>query len=168
MIFFNPKTKIVLGFAFIAAVITVILCIRAWQPQRQVERHHAALLEAVGERDWKQLDQLIDPAFKHPKGYDKAWVLKESGEVRRHFFALVVNGIPEIELAPEGNRATVHSLIRLEGSGTAVASYVISEVNNNTTPFVFTWERKSWKPWDWQLTGVDHPFVERGGSGGDW
>lgn len=161
MDFFNPKTRIILGSALVAAIFTIIACFRAWQPGRQVERHHAALLEAVGERDWKALDQLIDPAFKHPKGHDKAWVLKEAGEVRRHFFALTVNGIPEIQLAPAGDSAVVHALIRLEGSGTAVASYVISEVNSNSTPFTFHWKKMSWKPWDWQLTAIDHPFVDR-------
>jgi hypothetical protein len=161
---FNPKSKASLLFGAAIAAMVTVRCIWLWQPERQVELHQQHFIEAVSDRKWKKIDHFLAEDFRDRFDHDKAWALKESREVLRQFFALTVKeNRTNLALATPGRQeATVTSTLKIEGGGTPIAEYAKTTVNSSTKPFTFTWKQKSWKPWDWQLTSIDHPLMARG------
>lgn len=143
-----------LALAFIAALLG---CLWLWQPARQVAKHQAHLLDAAEDRSWTRFGKLIDPAFTDRWGHDKAFVTRETREWLRQFFSLTIRREAlSLEMPPGGGRGIVRVRLRLEGNGTALAQMAQNEVNEITEPWVFEWTRKSWKPWDWQLSRADN------------
>lgn len=162
--FHNAKFPFLCGV--VLALILGVRCIRLWQPERQIELHQAHLLTALGDRHWKKVDRFIAPTFTDRVGHDKAWVLRESREVLRQFIALDIKAIdPEIEpLAATPEIGVVRSRLQIIGTGSPIANYAKETVNSSTHPFLFTWKRQSWKPWDWQLTTLDQPILDQAGQ----
>jgi len=164
---FNVKSKYPLLTGAAVCLFVAARCFWLWQPERQVLLHQRHFLDAVGDRKWKKIEAFLADDFRDRFGHDKAWALRESKEVLRHFFALTIEDSETAAsfTTPEGagpNMATVTAFLKLAGSGTALAEYAKSEVNRSREPFTFAWRKQSWKPWDWQLTTVDHPLVGRG------
>ena len=75
-------------------------------------------------------------------------------------FVTIENRIDSCEMA--GDQATARAVIKISGSGGGVAQLVMERVNTLSGPFTFAWRKASWKPWDWQLTRVDHPQLSTG------
>jgi len=161
---FNPKSKVSLLFGAAIFILVAVRCIWLWQPERQVLLHQEHFIEAVSDRKWKKIDRFLADDFRDRFGHDKAWALKESREVLRQFFALTVLGedTSNTFTTPDRRDATVTATLKIEGGGTPIAEYAKTEVNRSQHPFTFTWKQQSWKPWDWQLTSIDHPLMERG------
>jgi hypothetical protein len=161
---FNPKSKASLLFGAAVFVLVAVRCIWLWQPERQVELHQRHFVGAVSDRKWKKIDRFLAEDFRDRFGHDKTWALKESREVLRQFFALTVReeNTTIAFTTPERREATVTATLKIDGGGTPIAEYAKSTVNSSQHPFTFTWKQKSWKPWDWQLTSIDHPLMERG------
>ncbi len=160
---FNLKPKTLFLIGAVAGLLLGGRCVWLWQPERQVSLHQRHFLEAVADRKWKKIAAALADDFRDSAGHDKAWALKESREVLRQFFVLSVR---EREAGtafatPERREATVTTRFRLEGNGTPVAEYAMEVVNGSGAPFVFVWKRQGWKPWDWQITAIRHPLVQR-------
>jgi len=158
--FFNRKTLLTVILAGI--LLGGIHGYRLWQPARQVALHQRHFLDALENRDWDRLGRFLADDFTDRYGHDKAWILQEAGEVRRHFFVLTIEEREsDLRLDPEETSAEVTSLVRISGNGTALATEVQLIVNRESAPFHFRWKRQSRKPWDWQLVSVDHPLLAR-------
>lgn len=151
---FQLKWKILL----IAAVLIALRCLWLWQPERQVMLHQQHFLEAAQDRSWAKFDGFFDDGFRLPNGQDKAWTLRQAHEVLREFMALEIRAT-DTTITVEGATGRVRSMIRIEGNGMELAQMAKAAVNGSKDPFEFTWKRGSWKPWDWRLTGVDHPLL---------
>lgn len=130
-----------------------------WQPERQVERHTAAFLKAVERRNWDGVAGSIADNYSDRWEHDKEFVLRESREVFRQFFFLKIQSEPGTP-AISGREGTLRSRIRLAGDGSPIAHFAVEKVNALQGPFVFTWQRSGWAPWQWQLTRIDHPELE--------
>ncbi len=167
---FNPKSKSSLLFGAVICALVAARCIWLWQPERQVLLHQKHFLYAVEERKWKKIDAFLAEDFRDRFDHDKAWVIKESREVLRQFFALtVLETDPSHAFSlPERTAATITTMLRIEGNGTPIAEFAKDAVNTSNQPFTFVWKQQSWKPWDWQLTSVDHPLMERARGRGEW
>ena len=143
----------------LAAVAIVIFLALLWQPARQVRLHQAHFLKAVGKRNWETVGQFIEAEYHDRWGHDKENVLAQSAQVFGQFLFCNLQS-EERSLVLENGRATVGAKLTMGGTGSPIADYAIQRVNALTEPFVFQWVRKSWKPWDWELTVVDQPQLE--------
>jgi len=151
--------KIRLALASLALIFTsaVLGCFWLWQPERQVWKHQTHLLDAAENRSWSRFNSFIDPAYSDRWKHDKAFITRETREWLRQFFALTIRREVVSQEMPDSTHAIIRARLRLEGNGTALAQMAQDEVNGITEAFVFEWTRKSWKPWDWQLTRADNP-----------
>src|SRR5215210_5686323 len=136
--------KFPLALASLGLVVLALYCLWLWQPERQVLKHHENLLLAAEKRSWNRFTDLIDPQYSDRWGHDRVFIVRETREWLRQFFALTVTGdIVTYEAVDGRGRVVAH--IKLDGNGTALAQLAKSEVNSLREPFVFEWKRKSWK-----------------------
>lgn len=153
------QTKI--GF-FVAAVV-LLRCIWIWQPERQVRLHQRHLLDAAQDRNWKKLSAFLDDGFRSSGGHDKTRALQDANEVLRPFFTLqILDSEKDVSMEPGTGR--VCTVLRMEGKGMELGELIRSAVNASHEPFVFTWKRASWKPWDWRLVRAEHPLIGLAGG----
>ena len=153
----DAKTlRLTLGLAAVAIVIFLALL---WQPARQVRLHQAHFLKAVGKRNWETVGLFIAAEYHDRWGHDKENVLAQSAQVFGQFLFCNIQS-EERSLVLENGRATVGARLTMGGTGGPLADYAMQRVNALTEPFVFKWVKKSWKPWDWELTEVDQPQLE--------
>jgi hypothetical protein len=130
-----------------------------WQPERQVRLHHAHFLGAVERRKWDKVQGFVADNYSDRWGHDKEFVLREAREVFRQFLFLTIQGEPQ-SCSITGREAEIRAPIRLAGDGSPIAHLVVERVNALREPFAFAWARQSWRPWDWQLTRLDHPALD--------
>jgi hypothetical protein len=154
-------SNIKIKFLVVAFVIAAARCIWLWQPERQIFLHQRHLLDAAENHKWSKIAGFLDSNFRDRFGHDKAWALRESQEVLRQFFALTIHD-RDTTLEMSRDTAKVKTYLRLEGTGTPIAEAAQEAVNSaQDQPFEFSWRHASWLPWDWKLTSVDHPLIER-------
>ena len=145
----------------LAAVALLLLALHAawlWQPERQVRLHQAHFLKAVERRKWDRMAGFIAENYSDRWGHDKGFVVSGSREVFRQFLFLTVEHAVA-SCVVEGGAATVRAAVKISGTGGPVAQYAMGKVNSLGEPFDFHWEKRSWKPWDWQLVRVSHPVL---------
>lgn len=148
--------RLTIGLAAVAIVIFLALL---WQPARQVRLHQEHFLKAVAKRDWQSVGQFISAEYHDRWGHDKENVLVQSAQVFGQFLFCNIQS-EERSLLLENGNATLSAKITMGGTGGPIADFATQRVNALTEPFVFKWVRKSWKPWDLELTEVDQPQLE--------
>jgi hypothetical protein len=151
--------KLLRPFAAAALFVVVLYCVLLWQPTRQVRLHQAHLLRAIEKRNWPRVAEFIAENYSDRWGHDKEFVLREAREVFHHFVFLTVKQ-EEQGARVESGQGTVVTRIILLGTGSPVADFAKQRLADLEEPFTFRWRQQSWKPWDWQLTGFDHPELE--------
>jgi hypothetical protein len=134
-----------------------------WQPERQVRLHTAHLLKAVEGRRWKKVDSLVADNYSDRWSHDKEFVLRGSNEVFSQFLFLTIPS-ETLECSVSGSTGVTRDRVKIAGTGSPIAQEAMERVNRLRQPFVFTWERMSWKPWDWRLTRFDQPELEIGST----
>jgi hypothetical protein len=130
-----------------------------WQPERQVRLHTAHLLKAVEGRRWNKVQSFVADNYSDRWSHDKEFVLRESKEVFRQFLFITIQG-ETLSCSISGSTGVTRDRVKISGSGSPIAELAMERVNRLRQPFVFTWERASWKPWDWRLTRFDQPELE--------
>lgn len=145
-------------------VLLTLRCLWLWQPERQLLKHHENFLKAAANRDAEKMAEFLSPDYSDRWGHDKAFLARESREILRHFFTLEITGDQTWIRLPEETpeRGSVSSILRMNGTGTAIAQMAQAEVNGLTEPFVFQWVKAGWKPWDWKLMSIDHSQLHLG------
>ena len=152
--------------AAVLALSVAAWCCRQWQPERQVQLHQRHFLEAAQNRDFRKLKALLDDSFRASGGQDKTAALQQMAEGLRYFFSLEI-AASETETSIDGAKAKITARLRLSGQGSAPANAIQDLVNSSKDPFQFTWQRQSWKPWDWRLVYAGHPYITSAVTG-DW
>ncbi len=149
-----------------AAIIVVALWL-AWflQPERQVRRHTALLLNAIEGRNWEKLNNLMADSYTDRWKHDKGTVLEALPQVFGQFLFLNVEHETSAVEVLGGTGQTI-TRMKMSGSGGPIAQYVMEKVNNLSEPFTFHWYQRSAWPWDWELGRVDHPSLDPGGMRG--
>lgn len=152
--------------AIVVLLVVTAWCVRQWQPERQVRLHQDHLLEAAGKRDLQKLKEILDDGFQTSGGQDKTAALQQLAEGLRYFFSLEISG-SETQISVGPAEAIVSTRLRMNGRGVAAADAMQDLVNSSKDPFLFTWQQKSWKPWDWRLVYAGHPFITSAATG-EW
>ncbi len=134
-----------------------ILCggwlLRDLRPSHQLEKQNARFLQAMENRNWKAVGTFIAEDYKDYWGLDRQTLVKASQEVFGQFFVVQIAAHdPKVSLT--GRDGIITCRIQVGGSGTPLATEVISYMNDLKGDFQFAWKRKSWKPWDWKLHSV--------------
>jgi len=154
----------ILGGVIILMLIVFFLMAR-WDSEEQLMRHQARLITAVEGRKWKKIDAMMAADFTDNAGHDKAWALREPREALRHFMTLTIAPkqptfqvlYPKREGDPM--TGTVSTWLHFDGNGTPFAHIIKDTANSTSDPFLFTWRKESWKPWDWKLVSISHPLL---------
>ncbi len=127
---------------------------RLWQPEEQVRKHSAHLLEAIAHKDWTKFGAFIDADYHDQWGNDRATVLARTREVFRYLRGVRINAIgPNVRL--ESDRGVWQAYVVIDGNDdNELMGVVKARVNAIKTPFELEWRRISGKPWDWKLVSV--------------
>src|SRR4051812_44654384 len=76
------------------ATITIGLFLwRLWQPEQQVRKHSAHLLETIAHKDWKKFDTFIDINYHDQWGNDRQTVSARTREVFRYLRGFRISAI---------------------------------------------------------------------------
>jgi hypothetical protein len=143
-----------------ALALLVSLWLRSrWQPARQARVHTEKLLSAVESKDWSELSRLMANDYTDTWGNEKADVLERVREVFAQFFAPELKAGPMTVETMDG-RVVVRAPVSLRGRGGPMAEVAVQRVGALREPFVFTWRKESWRPWDWVLTRVEQPELK--------
>jgi len=127
-----------------------------WQPERQVRLHTSHFLKKVERRNWDAARKFLADDYSDRWQHDRDSAVSEAREAFRQFLFLTIeNRTDSCEMAPDS--ATTRTVIKISGNGGPVAQLVMERVNTLQGPFTLAWRKASWRPWDWQLTSVDHP-----------
>jgi hypothetical protein len=127
-----------------------------WQPERQVRLHTSHFLKKVERRNWDDARNFLAPDYSDRWTHDRDSAVADLREAFRSFlFVTIENRTDSCEL--HGDRGTTRTVLKISGNGGPVAHLIMERVNGLHGPFTFDWRKASWKPWDWELTGVEHP-----------
>jgi hypothetical protein len=123
-----------------------------------VRLHSEHLVQRVEGRSWQAVENFVAPDYHDDWGDDRARLLTRLRLVGRFFFDLTI--------APSQERTQVNppdgtwsARIQLDGRGEAAAE-IKARINSLTTPFVLSWRKESWKPWDWKLVKLANESLE--------
>jgi hypothetical protein len=144
-------------FAIFAGLV-LVWALWFYRAEHQVARCHRSLINAVESRNWAKLHAITSDDFMAGL-YSKEESIAAGQEALRPFLSIQLAESEDVWLRERPQVYVRHALIRMEGKGGGYADMVISAVNAQTEPFVFTWQRMSRKPWDWKLTRVEHPLL---------
>jgi hypothetical protein len=140
--------------ASVGVLIILVFGLWFWRPARQVRLHQRNLLEAVEQRDWGKLANLLAPDYTDHWGFDKQTAPEAARKAFSQFMFLTVRTEnPQWDIEKKNARYTAN--LKLEGSGGPLTEIVEDHVNSLRGPFAFEWVHRSWKPWDWQLATVE-------------
>ena len=148
--------KLLLRIVAYTAVAILIWALWFYQPGRQLERAHTHLLKTLESRNWNKLRAMTADDFMAGL-YAKNEAIENGREILQPFFSIHFTE-SEKTLRREGPQSVISTRIHMEGSGMGYAPAVVSVVNDQKDPFVFTWQQMSWKPWDWKLVRAEHPL----------
>jgi hypothetical protein len=150
---FRRKILCALGLVIIVAG---LLLAWHWSPARQVALHQQHLLQAVENRNWSKVSGFLAEDYRDRWRQDKSLALANLRQALADFLAL---GVQEKGRTLEwrNNDAVVRAHLQLVGSGGPIAQFVLQKLDEFHEPFVFTWQHRSWHPWDWALIAVDQP-----------
>jgi hypothetical protein len=134
-----------------------LFLIRLWQPEPQVRRHSAHLLEAIGHKDWSAVAAFIGTDYHDQWGNDRAAALERIHEVFRYLHGVRISAAgPDVRL--ENRVGYWQAGIMIEGAEESeLMAAVKRRVNTLQAPFELEWHRMSGKPWDWKLVAVRNP-----------
>jgi hypothetical protein len=147
-----------LALSLAAPALAIYLAL-LWQPARQVRLHQEHFLQAVAKRKWADVGQFIGADYHDRWGHDKENVLAQAAQVFGQFVFCDFQS-EERSLTLADGTGTVIARLTLGGTGGPVAEYAKQRVSTLTEPFTFKWVRRSWKPWDWELTEIDQPQLQ--------
>ncbi|CAN5372507.1 hypothetical protein BH23VER1_BH23VER1_37250 [soil metagenome] len=140
----------------LAIALAVYLIAYHWAPERQVARRQAAFVGAIDGADHGTYSRLISPSYSDRWGFTHDSAIQGIRDLSRHFLSLQADYSPA-SLVAEGETWVATGQLKLGGQGNAIAQEAVARANRLTEPFTFSWQKESWKPWDWQLVQIDHP-----------
>lgn len=141
----------------VAFVIGIWLA-QLWGAENQVRMHSEHLVHQVERRNWSAVGNFIAADYHDDWGDDRARLLTRLRLVGRFFFGLTIT-TSEARAQVNVPNGIWKARIQMEGRGEAAAE-VTSRMNSLTTPFVLSWRRESWKPWDWKLVRAANESLE--------
>jgi hypothetical protein len=150
------------GGAVVLAALALFFALPYLSPSRGLERAWDDLLTAIEDKDAEALERRMAANYRDGFGFDRAGAIEAMIKVRGQFVVCRLRREKsELALDPSGKSAITRALMRLSGNGSPAAQGAIHASQASETPTSFRWRRETWKPWDWQLVGLDNPDAAR-------
>ena len=146
-------------WGFGVALLTALLLLWLWQPERQVRRHTENFFRSIEQKNWKSTADFIGDDYQDQWGHDRARALERVREVFRYLRAVRINPA-HANVLVEKRRAQWIARITIEADEGEAGTLIKERVNSVTTPFELEWRRLSAKPWDWKLVRVSNSSLE--------
>ena len=148
--------------ALSAIVVALLLWgIWFWQAERTVARAFASLVQQVEKRNWEGVQDRIAEDYKDRWGLDREEAIRLGSEALRQFFLLEIRPVDPVEIQEQdGGTWVVSSRLQIAGTGSAISAMIVDRANALSEPFVFSFDKQSWKPWDWKLIRMDQSQLE--------
>lgn len=141
------------------ALLTSLLLLYLWQPERQVRKHSENLFHAIEQKDWDRLGDLIAADYQDQWSHDRTRVLERLREVFRYLREVrIISSSSTIQTDKRTARWT--GKIVIEADQGEIGTLIKERVNSLATPFELEWRRFSAKPWDWKLVRVSHSGLQ--------
>ena len=138
----------------LVAVGIALFLMRLWQPENQVQKHSAHLLDAIGQKDWARFGEFIAEDYHDQWGNDRTTVLERTREVFRRLRGVRIDAIGSNVRVENGN-GFWRANIQLGGEDNSeLMAELKARVNSLKAPFELEWRHVSGKPWDWKLVTV--------------
>lgn len=141
------------------ALLTALLLLWLWQPERQVRRHTENFFRSIEQKDWKFTADFIGDDYQDQWGHDRARALEQLREVFRYLRFVRIRASPA-NVMVEKRSAQWIARITIEADEGEAGTLVKERVNSLSTPFELEWHRLSAKPWDWKLFRVSNSSLE--------
>jgi hypothetical protein len=114
---------------------------------------------ALERRNFQDVSRLLADDYRDRWQQDKSIVIERCQQVFGQFAMLTIEH-ERGDLQAQGDRWALGERVRLKGLGGPIAIAAREEVNALPGRFTMIWQRRSWKPWDWELKSVEHPGLE--------
>ena len=148
--------------SLLALVLVIGLWLAWWvlgrSPESQVRAAQAALIEAIEDRDWDELQELLAENYTDAYGHTRESAIQDGRKYLSGFFTLTLKTEQTAIQAVPG-QGVVKTHLKLEGNGAGYSQLVLSHVNQLTEPWIFHWHNPGRWPWNWQVTLVLHDQV---------
>ena len=138
----------------VGLVVTVVASLTIWRAEAQVMAHQKEFLRAVEDRKAKKIDRLLAANYADAWGFDRLDVLLACDDLRRCFLA-VGFAVQDEKVEVSGGTGSYQARLRLQGSPVGAGQFIRERANRLREPFVFTWRKAGWLPWDWRLHRID-------------
>lgn len=150
----------------VRSILTLVLMASLWlawwvfgrSPEAQVHAAQVALIEAVEERDWDEVQEFLAANYTDAYGHTRESAIQEGKKYLSGFYTLTLKTDPTALRAAKG-QGMVTMMIRLEGNGIGYSQLVLGHVNQLTEPWTFHWSNPGRWPWDWQVNMIHHDQV---------
>ncbi|MFV0415740.1 MAG: nuclear transport factor 2 family protein [Chthoniobacterales bacterium] len=131
----------------------------SWQPKRQVEKALQRTLAAVENKDGVDLAAQIANDYSDEWGFNRPQAVEYASQGLKQFFWITI--VPQnTNIEIDGDTATITCNLLFEGHGTSLAQIALDRAQALKEPFVFSFRRESWKPWDWKISSASQPEVQ--------
>lgn len=141
---------------YVGLILTFLLGVwltQLWGTEKQVKLHTEHFLQRIEKRDWAGAGKFLAANYQDEWGDDRELMINRLRLGLRMFSSLTIMA-REAQVEMEDSAATWRARIQIAGGGSELAPTAVAEINRLTTPFTFRWEKQSWKPWDWKLSGI--------------
>ena len=145
----------------IRSILALVLIVGLWfawwvfgrSPEAQVRAAQAKLIEAVEERDWDDVKELLADNYTDAYSHTRESAIQDGKKYLSGFYTLTVKTDQTAVRAAKG-QGMVSMMIRLEGNGAGYSQMVLGHVNQLTEPWVFHWSNPGRWPWNWQVNMI--------------
>ena len=147
---------------YVGLILTFLLGVwltQLWGTEKQVKLHTEHFLQRIEKRDWAGAGKFLAANYQDEWGDDRELMINRLRLGLRMFSSLTIMA-REAQVEMEDSAATWRARIQIAGGGSELAPTAVAEINRLTTPFTFRWEKQSWKPWDWKLSGIHNQELQ--------
>jgi hypothetical protein len=150
----------------IRSVLALLLIAGLWfawwvfgrSPEAQVRVAQAKLIEAVEERDWDDVKELLADNYTDAYSHTRESAIQDGKKYLSGFYTLTLKTDQTTVRAAKG-QGMVSMMIRLEGNGAGYSQMVLGHVNQLTEPWIFHWSNPTRWPWNWQVNMIHNDQV---------
>lgn len=122
---------------------------------QQILAAQAKFIEAVEDRDWKEVQSMLTDDYMDEAGHDRNTVMEDADRIFGSFITLTLH-TEVVDLRAAMNQGTLKMNIKLEGQGLGLSQVVVARANEMQGPWLFHWHHKGRWPWDWKIVQIHH------------
>ncbi len=134
-----------------------------WSGETQVRKKHEALISAFESKSAKKFLKLASLDYLDQWGFSGQDAAITISDIGSQFVVLNLEELEEGDPAciVTEKEALVTTQLSARGTASPIGQLIMQEANKLRDPFVFTWRKEGFWPWDWKLTSIKNPGVPK-------